>query len=231
VTNGTHGRRITESHTVEGGVVIPTPQILISHTLWSQWGEIAIERENRARRARAELLARHHHGQDAAPQMYAEFLASLVAISAAAHGLDALYGHLVTDEIRTAGPKDKVSREAHIRECLRRRFDTGQRDRNWVTKFRWLFDLRNAAAHPEVKLLPAVPHLSGVSNTGQMAADYSVEGAMRAVDLLIDVLTTCRDKPKPDDKGARHWADSFGPSIGALVTQLGVGRDARPLAI
>ena len=91
----THGRRITESHTAQGGVVIPTPQILISHALWSQWGEIAIERENRARWARAELLARHHHGQDAAPQMYAEFLASLVAISAAAHGLDVLYGALL----------------------------------------------------------------------------------------------------------------------------------------
>ena len=38
--------------------------------------------------------------------MLTELLASMVAISAAAHALDALYGQLVTPDIKAAGPMD-----------------------------------------------------------------------------------------------------------------------------
>lgn len=64
-------------------------QILISYALWDQWGEIAVEREGAARAARAKLVAQHRHGQEPAPAMLTELLASMVAISAAAHALDA----------------------------------------------------------------------------------------------------------------------------------------------
>ena len=171
-------------------------RILISYALWGQWGEIAVEREGTARAARAELVAQHRHGEDPAPAMLTELLASMVAISAVAHALDALYGQLVTAEIRVAGPRDDKGREAHIRECLKRRFDTGKRDRGWVSRFQRLFDLRDAAVHAEVKSLPAVPHPSGVSNAGQVNADYSAEEAVEAVDLMLDVLNTCVQNPE-----------------------------------
>jgi hypothetical protein len=45
--------------------------------------------------------------------MLTELLASMVAISAAAHALDALYGQLVTPEIKVAGPRDDKGRGAH----------------------------------------------------------------------------------------------------------------------
>jgi hypothetical protein len=85
-------------------------QILISYALWDQWGEIAVEREGTARAARAELVAQHGHGQ--APAMLTELLASMVAISAAAHALDALYGQLITPAIKKDGPRDDKGREA-----------------------------------------------------------------------------------------------------------------------
>ena len=206
-------------------------QILISYALWSQWGQIAVEREVTARTARGELVAQHRHGQESASAMLTELLASMVAISAAAHALDAFYGQLVTPAIKKDGPKDDKGREAHIRECLKRRFDTGKRDREWVSRFQRLFDLRDAAVHAEVKSLPAVPHPSGVGNAGQVNADYSAEEAVKAVDLMLDVLNTCVQNPKPSDAEAEAWAVGYGRAVETLTTQLRVSRDARPLVI
>jgi hypothetical protein len=217
-------RRVTDWVGVSDSI-----QISISYALWAQWGEIAIEREGRARAARARLVAQHRHGQEIGPEFAAEFLAGLVAVSAAAHALDALYGQLVTDDIKTAGPKGDAGREAHIRECLKRRFRTGKRDAHWVDEFGWLFRLRDAAVHAREQLLASVPHPSGVTNSGQMSADYSAEAAIRAVDLLVDVLTTCVANPKPQDREARKWTTNYGPSVQTMVTDLRVSRDAQPL--
>ena len=203
-------------------------EVLISYALWAQWGDIAVEREGRARAARADLVALARYHEEFAPAMYKELLASMVAISAASHALDALYGQLVTPQIRTAGPKN-APREAHIRECLKRRFNTGKRDGDWVREFDWLFDLRDAAVHAEEKKLPSVPHPSGVTHAGQVAYDYSAEAAVRAVELMLDVLNTCADDPKQSDAGAKQWADSYGPAIRTLTTKLRVSRAARPL--
>lgn len=51
-----------------------------------------------------------------------------------------------------------------------------------------------------------------------MSADYSAEAAIRAVDLLVDVLTTCVANPKPQDREARKWTTSYGPSVQTMVT-------------
>ncbi len=208
-------------------------EILISYALWIQWGDIAIEREDRARTARADMIALARYRQEYTPALGEELMASMVSISAAAHALDALYGQLVTPgikaEIKAEGPWRKASRDGHIRECLKRRFNTGGRDRAWVGEFKWLFDLRNAAAHAEEQQLPSVPHPSGVCNSGQVNRDYSADAAMRAVDLMLDVLNTCAAKPKASDVGARQWARSYSPAISTLTTKLRVSRTARPL--
>jgi hypothetical protein len=207
-------------------------QILISYALWDQWGEIAVEREGAARAARAELVAQHRHGQEPAPAMLTELRASMVAISAAAHALDALYGQLVTPAIKEAGPGDDKRRETHIRECLKRRFDTGKRDQEeWVSRFKRLFALRDAAVHAKVELLPAVPHPSGVSNAGQVNKDYSAEEAAEAVDLMLDVLSTCVQNPKRSDAEAKKWAVDYGPVVETLTTKRRVIRDPRPLVV
>ena len=81
-------------------------------------GQIAIEREGSAGVARGRLVAQHRHGQP-----YGE-------APTAAHALDALYGQLVTAQIKANGPRGDVGRAAHIRECLKRRFNTGKKDEN-----------------------------------------------------------------------------------------------------
>lgn len=217
-------KQLTDVATASDGI-----RIMISYALWAQWGDIAVEREGRARDARADVMALARHRQEYGPALHEELLASMVAISAASHALDALYGQLVTLEIKAAGPGDDKHREAHIRECLKRRFNTGKRDQPWVGEFRWLFALRDAAVHAEEKQLPSVLHPSGVTHSGQVALDYSADAAIRAVDLMLDVLNTCADNPKQSDAGARQWADSYGPSIRTLTAKLQVSRAARPL--
>ena len=67
---------------------------------------------------------------------------------------------------------------------------------------------------------------------GQMLAEHrhGVNYApVRAVDLLFDVLTTCRDDPKLADEDARKWAVDYSPAIDNMVTQLRVSRDTMPL--
>lgn len=179
------------------------------------------------------MIALARYRQDYTSALGEELMASMVSISAAAHALDALYGQLVTPgfkaEIKAEVPRQKASRDGHIRECLKRRFNTGGRDRAWVGEFKWLFDLRNAAAHAEEQQLPSVPHPSGVCNSGQVNRDYSADAAMRAVDLMLDVLNTFAAKPKASDGGARQWARSYSPAISTLTTKLRVSRTARPL--
>ena len=100
-----------------------------------------------------------------------------------------------------------------------------------MSRFQRLFDLRDAAVHAKVKSLPAVPHPSGVSNAGQVNADYSAEEAVKAVDLMLDVLNTCVQNPKPSDDGAKAWAVDYGRAVETLTTQLQISRDARPRVI
>ena len=151
-----------------------------------------------------------------------------IAFAMASHAADITV--LATPAIKEAGPKH--GREAKIRECLKRRFHTGKRDQEeWVSRFKRLFALRDAAVHAKVELLPAVPHPSGVSNAGQVNVDYSAEEAVEAVDLMLDVLNTCVQNPKPSDAGAKKWAVDYGRGVETLTTQLRVSRDARPLAV
>jgi len=204
--------------------------VMISYALWVQWFEIAVEQEGQARAARAEAVAVERRGLDAGPALGRELTAGLITVSAVAHALDALYGQLVTDQLKAQGPKEDAKREAHIRECLKRRFHTGgKRDKAWVPEFRWLFDLRDAAVHAKVVLRPSVPHPSGITNAGQENLDYSVEAGMRAVDLLCDVLTTCIDNPKPTDADAKVWAANYASGFRAIETRLRIGREAQPL--
>lgn len=210
----------------QGGSV----EVMMSAALWAQWFEVATDRDEAARAARADAVAKKRHGQEVAHALSREHTAALVAVSASAHALDAIYGQLVTDAIKEDGPREGAGREAHIRECLKRRFRIGgQLEKRWISEFRWLFELRDAAVHAQVIMRPSAVHPSGVSNTSQDAADYCADSAMRAVDLLRDVLVTCAETPKPGDAEACKWAADFGPGIRTLVTALAVSRDRQPL--
>jgi hypothetical protein len=138
--------------------------------------------------------------------MSREFQSSLVAVSASAHALDALYGSTVIPQtVRDRWIDKRTKRHGKIREALKQIFDTGQMNANWMADFDWLFDLRDAALHAEEKPKPPLPHPLG-TNTAQENVDYSVESAERAVDLAVSVLQWCVDHPRPRLPDATNWA-------------------------
>jgi len=67
--------------------------ILITSNLWGSWLRVAIQHTGAARRARN--LAASAQPSDLMAWMSREFEAAIVAVSASAHSLDALYGSTV----------------------------------------------------------------------------------------------------------------------------------------
>ncbi len=73
-------------------------KVLITVHLWSTWLEVAIEQADEARRAREEMTRLRSEAKEFAARLGAEFRASVVAVAASAHALDAAPG----DTARTA---------------------------------------------------------------------------------------------------------------------------------
>jgi hypothetical protein len=181
-------------------------QIFITVHLWSTWLEVAIEHAEEARRARDEMTRLRAEGKEFAVWLGSEFRASVVAVAASAHALDALYGSTVIPEsARGYGP----NRPAKIREALKRVFDTGPVNTPWVTQFDWLFDLRDAVVHAGERPAPPVPH-PAAGNTAAEHVRYSVESAEQAVDFALSVFQRCVGHPRPD---ATSWADIMRPLV------------------
>src|SRR5439155_21838497 len=129
--------------------------ILITSNLWYSWMKVAIERMHTARAARAAAAVPGIPSNEISTWMSREFQASLVAVSASAHALDALYGSTVVPQaVRDMWKGKGTKRHGKIREALKQIFDTGQVNTKWVADFDWLFDLRDAALHAEEKPRP-----------------------------------------------------------------------------
>jgi hypothetical protein len=191
--------------------------ISMTANLWLAWLSIAIERAMEARRVRAEMLLLRDQGGEIVDLISDEFQASIVAVAASAHALDALYGSAVIpqsvrDQWRTSG---KGKRVGHIQEALKAVFDGGTVSKGWVSGFEWLFGLRDAAAHALEVAEPPVPHPAGVS-TAQVYVSYSLESAERAVSFALLVFRWCVDHPRLINPMAVKWSADMHPLVEAL---------------
>jgi hypothetical protein len=196
---------------------VGTPSILITSNLWYSWTKVAIEHMHTARAARTAAAVPAIPSATISALMSHEFQASLVAVSASAHALDALYGSAVIPQtVRDMWKSRRTKRHGKIREALKQIFDTGQVNASWVADFEWLFDLRDAALHAKEKPGPPVPHPLG-TNTAQANVDYSVESAERAVGLAMSVLQWCVDHPRPNLTDAVTWASASRASVQELA--------------
>lgn len=185
--------------------------LVITTHLWIWWARVAIEQEAVASDARAggqALVVRDHEFTNAFAR---EGFASMVAVSASAHGLDALFGGLA----RVVAPVRTGSRWSTILETVKQAaFVRGPAVGGgiWAREFEWLFDARDAAVHFEEAPHPSVPHPSG-TYSGHENALYCLESARRAVDLLLEVIETCVDAPRPQ---ISTWADTMRPTLDEL---------------
>jgi hypothetical protein len=93
-----------------------------------------------------------------------------------------------------ARKRNDTPRRTRILETLKIGFSISRKARRWSSDFKWLFDLRDAALHHGPEFRESVPHPLGVNVTREYV-DYSVESAERAVELMLDVLSTCAKTP------------------------------------
>lgn len=217
MTSTTPARRPPIDRSGAPAVIAHAGGVTLALALWAHWAEIAVDAEGAAGRSRAAgLLAGETTGEVATP-LFEEFKASLVAISATAHALDALYGQLANGEVKL-GERNGWSRHLRIRTCLHKRFvianDVCARWR--ASDFPWLFRLRDSAVHPSYEHLESVLHPSGLVNTSPWWSDYSIEACSRAIDLLFEVLRACFAKPRNADLDAVVWASNHAAILGQL---------------
>ena len=183
------------------------------------WSDIAIEQEGLARAARCLLESEVAEAKASGKglELGRELHLSLIAIAVASHALDALYGE-IRDLALPPGiaakwkedPRSGPSRPLKLHEALKHGFEISAQ--RWQTELEALFELRDAAVHPELVFRESEPHPLGVNTAGQYVV-YRCERATEAVDLLFEILETCASRPKP---ALEPWANDLRPSLERL---------------
>jgi len=189
--------------------------------LMLHWAQIALTQEREAHDTRAELVRTRNEvlGEGKALDLPSELHPSMLAVAAAASALDALYGE-VRDDVgisyaTQAGWRAKrMPRYTQIHETLKRGFPVKN---EWHRELKWLFGgLRDAALHPRTDFDSPEQHPLGV-NAAPEYVTYRCENATRAVDLMVDVLVTCAERPRPP---LEAWsADARRPIEGLVETR------------
>jgi hypothetical protein len=178
--------------------------------------EIAIEHELETRNIRAEAEQMKKERRDFAEAMNREIKAAMIAVAAAAHALDALYGALKDLIPNRPTFPPRATRNRMILETLKRGFDVGKLQKGWVGEFRWLFRARDAALHFRGIFGATVPHPLG-TNTAPEAVLYSCESATRALVLLLEVLNAFMERPRRALPEIVKWAADHRPAIERLL--------------
>ena len=192
-------------HRYENEVAMPITVAITTH-MWLWWAQIAIDQERLALQARDDALRETTSGPRFGEFFSAETFASMIAVAASSHSLDALYGRVKVDLAGGAVRTD--NRWSTILETVRQAAKvTGTAEGGqWAAEFEWLYDLRDSAVHYEEKMSPSVPHPTGTSS-GAENARYCAEAATRAVNLALEVLETCLTSPRPP---LEPWATPLG---------------------
>ena len=180
------------------------PGIIAMTHLWLVWAEIAIDHERAARAAREQAVALRPQGSpEFSEALSRELRASMVAVSAAAHALDAFYGAVkryvqLPATTVEAWERNRTARRSRILETLKLGFAVGRAAQRWHAEFRWLFGLRDGVVHAEERWQSLRPHPVGGKMTPEHVM-YAHEASVRAVDLVLDVLDGSFTGPKPND--------------------------------
>ncbi|WJV48893.1 hypothetical protein [Streptomyces flavofungini] len=209
--------RDVQAHAGVAGASVTAESASIQTTthLWLIWATITVDRGIAARRARHAALL-ESDSAEVSRCMRQEFDASLVAVADAVHALDALYGSTAVPQTTRDTWRGKgTKRHGKIREALKSLFETGPVQTKWVTDFEWLFDLRDAAAHPKESPQETVPHPLG-THSAPTFVDYSMESAIKACEITLAVLRRCTDNPRSSQPTALKWAAAHEPDIAEL---------------
>jgi hypothetical protein len=161
----------------------------MSTAIWVAWWRIADEHAEAAREQA------DYHGELLGDVMH-EAMVSIVASASALGGFAASIRRHSDIETPTFGRG--VPPEAKILETLKCAASLGSRT-DWIgDELTWLFDLRDPLVHPGEELREPVQHLDQPKMLVSVESSrYSAKNAERGVNLIREVVRTCRDSPKP----------------------------------
>ena len=192
------------------------------------WAEIAIASAQAARRARQALADAQRRGSPLELALATEMHASLIAISAAASALDALFAELkplvFTADFTNRWKKNGTKRRQQIRETFKHGFRiVGD---HWGGDFDRLFDLRADAVRPGASAHGpgAGRHPLGIDAAPEFCR-FTCEEAERAARLIVDVYCTCAAYPWP---ATEEWAREMGQPVEKLRADLESALAAAP---
>jgi hypothetical protein len=191
--------------------------------LWLPWARIAMKHEAMAHDARHDAQ-RLPAGGNPSPLLQQEADAALVCVCAAAFAIEAMYRRFLQQEFNLISKQDRegwkradTADHKRVFETLRRGFDLRGMESQWRTELRWLFKLRGAAVHFIEDWREPTPHPLG-NNAAPELVTYSAESAKRAINLLVDVLVVCRDKPTAK---TRKWSQDMRGAMDDLIGRRG----------
>jgi hypothetical protein len=169
--------------------------------MWIHWLEIGAERERAACEARTRSVGLGIEAAEFIDKISAELHASMVAISAAAHAIDALYGEIkplvpVPAARLSAWEQNRAPRYSRILETLKIGCKLGAKTNRWPAEFKALYQLRDPVVHHELKLLPPVPHPNRLTSVAQEVADYCVGNVAKSLDFAFDVASSVIRAPR-----------------------------------
>ena len=195
-----------------------SPTIRVLDNLWLSWVIIA------AQQAGIACAARERSVRDASEMGTAigdEFAASLVAVTSSAFSLEALsnyfrehLGVVIADEVTRARKAEsesgRVPAFARVVDAIRTgSHHEGLRSEDWEADVEHLFDLRNDVVHFRAEWHGTTPHPNGQTNVSPSHAVYAAEVAARSVDLAIDTIAACLQRPRPECSEVVTWAESM----------------------
>jgi hypothetical protein len=195
------------------------PTLVIGTHVAVHWAQIAIAHAHGARRARQALADAQRRGSPLEFALGTEMHASLIAISAAANALEALFTELkplvFTADMVNSWKRNRTKRRQQIRETFKHGFRlVGDQ---WGKDFDWLLDLRNDAVRPVAGGDPQVgSHPLGIGAAPEFFK-FTCEQAERAARLIVGVYVTCTAYPWP---ATREWAEQMAPMVEELQADL-----------
>ena len=184
--------------------------------LWLYWLKIAEENAVAAEIARPsdyliDSMADRLNGieteipDEPGRQGFAEMKAAMVAVAAAAHAIDALYGSV---KQLVSPPNSRARRDRKIIETLKLGFDVGHLWQSWSADLEWVFGVRDGIVrHAEDHRPLVVGRYTArtVVISAPEAYKLSAETARRAASIARSILTVCLIRPK---EATRDWAQA-----------------------
>ncbi|MFQ6397794.1 hypothetical protein ACLMAJ_30695 [Nocardia sp. KC 131] len=184
---------------------------MIKQEMWLTWIGVAV-------RHAVEAQAANQLGPKALSQ---EFPASLVAVTASAHTVEAVYRELqfLLDPVRLA--KDRDDRhDQSVRNAIAEAFVlTSAAKQRLGESLRQLFGWRNLAVHPYSTLKPVVEYTPGIMSSVEVAT-FNARTSRTAVDCALDVLAITAAPQQTGSPWVARWVSTYANSHPNVIDPL-----------